>query len=463
MLGRAGIKVLFDGGIVTLSKNEIFVGKGYDNDGLFVLNVDQVINENGLSSYAYLVDSIDVWHGRLGHLNLGYIKKMKECGIINSLGEANMEKCEICAETKITKKSCKSVTRESELLSLVHSDLGDLKHTMTRGGKNFYVIFVDDHSRFTKVYLLRTKDEVLEMFMKYKNEVENQKNKMIKRLRTDRGGEYKFNSFKEFCEQNGIIHEANPPYSPESNRIVERKNRTLKEMMNAMLVSSGLSSNMWGEAILSACHIQNKVPHKKIGKTPYELWKRRKPNLEYLKVWGCLAKVMLLEPKKRKLGSWTCDCVFIEYASNSSCYRFLVIKSDILESYTIIESENAIFFENLFPLKNKEKLHESIDTSNELVDDVQELRSKRARKEKSYGNDFLAYIVEDELVSYYDAIKSIDAPFWLEAINSELDSIMFNYTWKLVELPPKVKPIGYKWIFKRKLKPDDTIDKYKAR
>ena len=215
---------------------------------------------------------------------------------------------------------------------------------MTRGGKKFYVIFVNDHSRFTKFYLLKTKDEVLEIFIKYKNEVENQKNKKIKRLKTDRGGEYESNSFKEFCEQNGIIHEVIPPYSPKSNGIAERKNRTLKEMMNTMLVSSRLSSNMWGEDILSACHIQNKVPHKKIGKTSNELWEKCKPNLEYLKVWGCLAKVILPEPKKRKLGSRTCGCMFIGYASNSSYYRFLVIKSDILESYAIIESENAIIF-----------------------------------------------------------------------------------------------------------------------
>ena len=177
LLGKAGIKVLFDGGIVTLTKNEVFVGRGYDDEGLFVLNVDQVISEKGSSSCAYLVDFIDVWHGRLGHVNLGYIKKMKECGIINSLSKANMDKCEICAETKITKKPCKSITRETELLGLVHSDLSDLKHTMTRGGKRFYVIFVDDHSRFTKLYLLRTKDEALEMFIKYKSEVENQKKK----------------------------------------------------------------------------------------------------------------------------------------------------------------------------------------------------------------------------------------------------------------------------------------------
>ena len=173
MLGKASIKVLFDGGIVTLSKNEIFVGKGYDNDGLFLLNVNQVINENGSCSYAYLVDSVDVCRSRLGHINLSYIKKMKECGIINSLSEANIEICEICAETKIIKKPYKFVTRESKLLSLVHSDLGDLKHTMTRGGKKIYVIFVDDHSRFTKLYLLKTKDEILEMFIKYKNEAEN--------------------------------------------------------------------------------------------------------------------------------------------------------------------------------------------------------------------------------------------------------------------------------------------------
>ena len=74
-------------------------------------------------------------------------------------------------------------------------------------------------------------------------------------------------------------------------------------MMNAMLVSSGASLNLWGEAIISACHSQNRIPYKKTGKTPYELWKSYAPNIACLKVWGCLAKVLFPKPKKMKTRS----------------------------------------------------------------------------------------------------------------------------------------------------------------
>ena len=116
--------------------------------------------------------------------------------------------------------------------------------------------------------------------------MENQLSKKIKRLKTDRREEYESNPFNSFCEDHGIIHETSPPYSLESNGIVERKNRTLKEMMNAMLVSSGAPLNLWGKAILFACHIQNRIPYKKTSKTPYELWKDYAPNIAYLKCWG---------------------------------------------------------------------------------------------------------------------------------------------------------------------------------
>ena len=209
---------------------------------------------------------------------------------------------------------------------------------MTRGGNKFYVTFIDDYSRFTRVYLLRNKDEAFDMFLSYKAEVENQHDRKIKRIRSDRGSEYI--PLNDYCENEGIIYEITPPYSLESNGVVERKNMTIKEMMNSFLVSASTPNNLWGEALF-ACHLQNRIPYKKICRTPYELWKGHAPNLKYLKVWGCLAKVMLLDPKMWKIGSKTVDCMFIGYVSNSAAYRFLGLKSDVLECNTIIEKKNS--------------------------------------------------------------------------------------------------------------------------
>ncbi|MCF7184070.1 hypothetical protein L3H42_11275, partial [Corynebacterium sp. MC-13] len=108
--------------------------------------------------------------------------------------------------------------------------------------------------------MLNSKDEAIEAFKQYKNEVENQLNKKIKMIRSDRGGEYE-SPFAEICLEYGIIHQTTAPYTPQSNGIAERKNRTLKEMMNALLISSGLPQSLWGEAILTANQILNRVPH----------------------------------------------------------------------------------------------------------------------------------------------------------------------------------------------------------
>ena len=111
---------------------------------------------------------------------------------------------------------------------------------------------------------MRHKDEAGEVFLKYKAEVENQLGKKIKRLRTDRGGEYESNPFNSFCEEHGIIHETTPPYSPESNGVAERKNRTLKDMMNSMLVSSGAALNLWGKLFFQLAIFKIEYPIRKL-------------------------------------------------------------------------------------------------------------------------------------------------------------------------------------------------------
>ena len=85
------------------------------------------------------------------------------------------------------------------------------------------------------------------MFITYKAEVENQLNKNIKILKSDRGREYESNKFSESCAKFGIIHQATVPYTLQQNGIVERKHRSLKEMVNYMLVSSRAPQNLWGK------------------------------------------------------------------------------------------------------------------------------------------------------------------------------------------------------------------------
>jgi transposase InsO family protein len=141
---------------------------------------------------------------------------------------------------------------------------------LTRGGKRYFITFIDDYSRFTYVYLLRTKDEAFGKFKEFKKMVENQKERQIKVLRSDRGGEYFSKEFSTFCEENKIIHQMTAPYTPQHNELAERKNRTLVNMVNVMLLNAKFPKNLWGEALFTACHIHNRVLSKKLNVSPYE-------------------------------------------------------------------------------------------------------------------------------------------------------------------------------------------------
>ena len=119
-----------------------------------------------------------------------------------------------------------------------------------------------------------------------------------------------------------IIHETTTPYSPISNGVAKRKNRTLIELTNALLIESGAHLHFLGETILTAYHILSRVSHKKSHTTPFEMWKGHKPNLRYLRVWDCLAYVRLTDPKLPKLCIRATICTFLSYAINNTTYSF---------------------------------------------------------------------------------------------------------------------------------------------
>ena len=376
----------------------------------------------------------------------------------------DFEKCEYCSQAKITRTSHKSVIREYEPLDLIHSDICEFDRVLTRNGKRYFITFIDDCSNYCFVYLMKNKSEAIDMFKIFLTEVENQFNRKIKRFRSDRGQEYESTEFVNLFKSHGIIHETTAPYSPEMNGKAERKNRTLCELTVATLLSSGAASYWWGEIVLTVCYVLNRIPNSKTNISPYEIWKNKKPNVLYFRTWGCLAYVRKPDPKRSKLASRAYECVFIGYGCNSKAYRFYDLKNHV-----IIESLDADFYENKFPFNlrnsggsNTSKIYEpSVVEHSESA--LEPRKSKRARIAKDFGPDFHVYNLQEDPNTIQEALTSLDADLWQEAINDEMDSLKSNQTWHLVDLPPGCKIIGCKWILKRKLKPDGSVENFKAR
>ena len=177
LLSKNGFRLVFESNKFVLTKSGMYVGKGYLSDWLCKMNVMTVVphvvmNENNTSS-AYIVESSYIWHDRLWHVNYDSLKKLVNLNYLPKFEFDPNHKCEVCVEAKMTKKYFQNILRNSEPLNLIHNDICDFKFIQTRADKKYFITFIDDSTKYCHMYLLRSKDEVLDAFKVYKNEVEN--------------------------------------------------------------------------------------------------------------------------------------------------------------------------------------------------------------------------------------------------------------------------------------------------
>lgn len=139
-------------------------------------------------------------------------------------------------------------------------------------------------------YLLTGKDEAFEAFKKFRALVEQDSEKKIKVLRSDRGGEFCSRQFLEFCEITGIKRQFTAPYNPQQNGVVERRNCTVVAMIRSCLKEMKMLSTMWGEALRHSVYVLNRLATRSLSnETPYEAWTGKKPDVSYMRVFGCVA------------------------------------------------------------------------------------------------------------------------------------------------------------------------------
>jgi hypothetical protein len=175
------------------------------------------------------------------------LSRLSSLNLISNLSIVKGSKCQSYVQSKQPQKPHKAAEdKHLTPIELIHFDICQINGVLTKSGQRYFMIMIDDASRYCYVYLLKTKEYTLNCFKTYKDGVENQLEKKIKCFRSDRAGEYFSNEFDLFCMEHGIIHERTPPYSPQSNGVAKRKNYTLTDLVNSMLDTAGLSKAWWG-------------------------------------------------------------------------------------------------------------------------------------------------------------------------------------------------------------------------
>jgi hypothetical protein len=215
------------------SLNDMIYGKAVSINGIYVL--DQTTDIMHVSNKKVKVGDKDqtyLWHCRMGHINEKRVKKLIDNGSISPFDYESFGTCESCLIGKMSRISFKGVgTRASDLLGLIHTDVCGPMSVTARDGYRYFITFTDDLSRYGHVYLMKHKSESFEKFKEFQRKVENQLDRKIKALRSDRGGEYLSNEFDQHLKDCGIVSQLTPPGTPQLNGVSERRNRTLLDMV----------------------------------------------------------------------------------------------------------------------------------------------------------------------------------------------------------------------------------------
>lgn len=485
-----------------------FVLSGSLKNHLFELNnADFEINSK-FSSYFTDIAQPD-WHTRLGHPSSQYLMKLFP-------KYKDDHKCDICKLCKMTKLSFSShFDPASNLLEVIHLDLVGPFSTQSQSGFLYFLMIVDQFSGFKTVKFLKSKSEVFEKFLEFVKTAENQTGKTIKKLISDNGGEFKNNSFKDFCAEKGIIHNFSPPFTPQNNGIAERANRTVLNKARCILLQSRLPPSFWAEAVNTATDLCNLLPFKSNKfRISFNVWFGKKFEYSKLKPFGCQSFFLTPEHlRAHKLSPTGEKGILLGYVNN-----FSTLKIYSTSSKNIIYTKHAIFDEQSFPgLSNSaiispfddvltpstadEQQEKKVHTQPPITHPTETNQPENPEPEQEFLSSeptvpsrlISSQISSENILNYNrrgvplvnttysipevfnisgsltapttfsQATNSADSTKWKEAIEKELNNLKLYNVWTEVDKPESVKPLRLTWVFRIKTNSENEPMEHKAR
>ena len=386
-----GFKVIFESShcIIKDSQNDKIIFMGHRNENVYTIDISKYEGHN--RCFSSMHDESWLWHRRLGHVNMNLITQLDKNELVRGLPKISFEKdkfCEACQMGKQIKTSFinNNFISTSRPLELLHMDLFEPSRTTSLGGKSYSFVIVDDFSRYTWVLFLAHKNNVFHEFSKLCRKIQNEKGFTISCIRSDHGREFENVEFESFCDEQGIEHTFSALRTPQQNGVVERKNRTLQEMTKIILHENNLPNYFWAEAVNTSCYILNRVLiRSSLDKTPYELWKNKKPNISYFKVFGSKCFVLNTKDNLGKFDAKSNVGIFLSYSSSSKAYRVFNKKTMVVE-----ESVHVVFDESNESLERRESVNDDVGLDFSMgrlqIDDKvhQQEEEIDSKKEKSH-------------------------------------------------------------------------------
>ena len=241
---------------------------------------------------AFVLTDSDLWHARMGHIEQKALNKLSKAvtGVEYSRKDSPAAKhlCEICAETNLTSKIKKtSGDQASTYLKSVFSDICDSISSATFFKKTYFATFVNQVTKWLKVRLLYTKNDVIQAIKNFIIFEKKQSGQFVKKFHVDNVRKFIANTLKNYYVQKNINSTYSTPYTPQQNGVAERINRILINKVRAMLTQSKLSRKYWSEAVLAADYFYNRTPHSTINFTiSFEIKFGKTPDLSNIYVWG---------------------------------------------------------------------------------------------------------------------------------------------------------------------------------
>jgi len=377
---QAGASVVFsehDGGNVTISKENNQIASAELRADSYVLSVNTPRETRHYSANPATTSSEKAslleWHRRLVHLGFDDVKLLAQYNTdIGIIGPLTNPFCEHCIVSKQTRKpsSLPATHRGKEPLDLVHSDLAGRMSLPSVGGSKYFVLFIDDYSRYTKVYSLRSKAAVISRFREYKAFVETNLGKKIKRFRSDGGGEYTSYEFDQLLRDSGIIREKAARYSPEQNGVSEWANRTIIGRAKAMLQESALGMEMWAEAVHLAVYLKNRSPTSALeeGLTPLQAWTGEALHLRKLIKFGTIGYKHIPKQRRTKWEPNSQKCIFVGYEGTNQ-YRILIDnRIHVARDLTWVQDPSKEHSRNPYTSENVDLVHIPDESDDEITE-----------------------------------------------------------------------------------------------